>query len=218
MTPPRLQEVADNVYAYIQPPGGWWMSNAGIIAGRGEGFILIDTAATQARSQALLDTARSVTGQPRAAACVLTHSHGDHAGGLCLLDEAKIFAAASAREDLADHGLNHWPALFPDVAWGELSAKVPNHPLTPVGEQLTDSVPDLFARSLSGPAHSVGDAFAWLPEERVLFAGDLAWWGVTPLCVLGSIARWRAVLDQLSAYDLMCRVGYGLVCRSVPVS
>ena len=37
-----LHEVADGVWAYLQPDGGWGWSNAGLIAGH-DGSLLVDT-------------------------------------------------------------------------------------------------------------------------------------------------------------------------------
>jgi cyclase len=37
--PPRLQEVDDGVFAYIQPDGTWWINNTGFLVGqRGAGL------------------------------------------------------------------------------------------------------------------------------------------------------------------------------------
>jgi len=30
----RLEEVADGIYAYIQPDGSWWINNTGFLVGR----------------------------------------------------------------------------------------------------------------------------------------------------------------------------------------
>jgi glyoxylase-like metal-dependent hydrolase (beta-lactamase superfamily II) len=39
--PPRVEEVSDGVYAYIQPDGSWWINNTGFLAGR-RGVIWVD--------------------------------------------------------------------------------------------------------------------------------------------------------------------------------
>lgn len=199
----QVQRITDRVHAYVQLPGGWWLSNAGIVTGD-EGAVLVDTAATQSRTEGLLGVAASVTGQKSVSACVLTHAHGDHAGGLSLLGGAKVYSAAPAAQNLAARGLDHWPQLFPSVEWGEIDAVVPDTIVaasdsfdTPVPE----AQPALLARALRSPAHSTGDCVVWLPDEGALFTGDLVWWGVTPLCVMGSIRHWRDALDSFLALD-----------------
>lgn len=209
----HVEKITDRIHAYIQLPGGWWLSNAGIVTGK-HGFVLVDTASTRARVDDLLDAAREATGQEAASACVLTHPHGDHAGGLSVLEGARIYSGPMAAENLASYGLDHWPMLFPSVEWGAIDAVVPDTIVPPSDSfdvDVEEAAVPMQVRALSTPAHSVGDCVAWLPEDRVLFAGDLVWWGVTPLCVMGSIQRWRDNLDAL--LDLSPRVvvpGHGM--------
>lgn len=203
MNTAEVRRITEHVHAYVQLPGGWWLSNAGIVAGD-EGAVLIDTAATQSRTEDLLTAAGSVTGQAGVSACVLTHAHGDHAGGLSLLGGARIYSAAPAADNLAARGLDHWPELFPAVEWGEIDAVVPDTTVAASDSfdtRIVEARTRLFARALRSPAHSTGDCVAWLPDEKVLFTGDLVWWGVTPLCVMGSIRNWRDSLDSLLALE-----------------
>ncbi|MGH1553845.1 hypothetical protein ACRAWF_23280 [Streptomyces sp. L7] len=57
---PRLEEIADQVFAYVQPDGGWCLNNAGVIVSGGESA-LVDTAATEARALALRSAVRRVS-------------------------------------------------------------------------------------------------------------------------------------------------------------
>jgi len=50
-------------------------------------------------------------------------------------------------------------------------------------------------------AHTVGDAVAYLPRERVLFAGDIAFHYVTPLAFQGHVGNWIKAATRLLAYD-----------------
>ncbi|HWN61115.1 MAG TPA: MBL fold metallo-hydrolase, partial [Streptosporangiaceae bacterium] len=54
-TAPHLAEIADGVYAYIQPAGGWCLNNAGVLAG-GDGTVVIDTVATVSRALRLRES------------------------------------------------------------------------------------------------------------------------------------------------------------------
>ena len=47
-----MTQVADGVFAHVQPDGGWCVSNAGVVTGA-EGALLIDTAATERRNRDL---------------------------------------------------------------------------------------------------------------------------------------------------------------------
>jgi glyoxylase-like metal-dependent hydrolase (beta-lactamase superfamily II) len=48
-----------------------------------------------------------------------------------------------------------------------------------------------------GPCHTLGDIAVWVPDERVLFAGDLAFVGSTPLVWEGSLHNWISTIDAL---------------------
>jgi cyclase len=52
-----------------------------------------------------------------------------------------------------------------------------------------------------GPAHTLGDAVAWVPDERVLFTGDLLFLDVCPLIWDGTATRWLAALDAMLTLD-----------------
>src|SRR4051812_33078025 len=52
-----------------------------------------------------------------------------------------------------------------------------------------------------GPGHTAGDTVVWLPDQRVLFAGDLVFSGVTPFVLMGSLDGSLRVLDRLRALE-----------------
>ena len=53
----------------------------------------------------------------------------------------------------------------------------------------------------AGRGHTRGDTIAWLPEEKVLFAGDLVEFGATPYCGDAHFGDWPGTLDRLAAFE-----------------
>lgn len=49
-----------------------------------------------------------------------------------------------------------------------------------------------------GPAHTPGDLIAHVPDERVVFAGDILFVGVTPIMWVGPVENWIAALDRIA--------------------
>jgi glyoxylase-like metal-dependent hydrolase (beta-lactamase superfamily II) len=49
----------------------------------------------------------------------------------------------------------------------------------------------------AGPAHTPGDLFVHVPDERVVFSGDLVFVGVTPIMWVGPVENWTAALDRI---------------------
>jgi cyclase len=76
---PRLVEVSEDIYAYLQPDGSWWINNTGFFVGK-KGVISIDGCSTAARTKRYLETISSVTKAP-VRTLVNTHHHGDHTFG-----------------------------------------------------------------------------------------------------------------------------------------
>jgi cyclase len=74
--------------------------------------------------------------------------------------------------------------------------------LTPPTETFTGAVElEVGRRRLElievGPAHSPGDLIVHVPDERVVFAGDLVFVGVTPIMWVGPVENWIAGLDRI---------------------
>ncbi|WP_329063464.1 MBL fold metallo-hydrolase [Streptomyces sp. NBC_01429] len=203
----RLEEVADGVFAYLQPDGGWCLNNAGVIVADGESA-LVDTAATEARARQLRDAALTVA--PAAPRTVVnTHFHGDHAFGNFVFPEAVVIGHERTRTEMAEAGL-HLTGLWPEVHWGELELVLPT--LT-YQDRMTLHVGGLRAELIHvGPAHTTNDTAVWLPERGVLFLGDLVMSGVTPFCPMGSVSGSLQAVERLRALDARTLVtGHGPV-------
>ncbi|MFF4173860.1 MBL fold metallo-hydrolase [Streptomyces sp. NPDC001744] len=193
--PARAAEMADGVHAFVQPPGGWCLNNAGVIVSEGQS-VLVDTVATESRARALREAALRLNPAPPKAV-VNSHFHGDHAFGNFLFPEALVIGHERTRSEMIAAGL-HLTGLWPDVEWGAVEL-VP--PAVTYRDALTLHVGSVRAEVVHmGPrAHTSNDSVVWLPEQRVLFAGDLVMSGVTPFCLMGSIEGSLAVLERLRA-------------------
>ena len=70
-----------------------------------------------------------------------------------------------------------------------------------------------------GRAHTSNDILVWLPEQSVLFAGDLAFAGGQPFLLEGSVAGFRSAIAQMRelAPEVLAP-GHGPVCRGSDVA
>jgi cyclase len=208
---PTLEEVAPGVFAYLQLHGQWGLNNAGFILAANTTTV-IDTAFTERRALALADAIKRTAGDDRPVqALINTHHHGDHTHGNYVFGPSvSIVAHEKCRDEVIATGLST-KALWPNTDWGHIEIVPPNITFR---ERLTvyagDTRIDLI---YVGPAHTTNDIVAWLPEHKLLFAGDTVFNGGTPFVVMGSVAGSIDAIDTIRRLDPRTIVpGHGAVC------
>jgi len=208
-----FSEVAEGVFAWIQPDGTWWINNAGYIAGDDEG-VLVDTCTTEVRTRALLaEVAAVAAGRPLRYA-VNTHHHGDHTFGNSLLGpETVIIGHDKMREGfLLDQTLENFPPYWsPRPIFGDLKRRAPD--LT-FSERATLHLGDRRVELVHPgyTAHTEGDLAVWVPDVRTLFVGDLLFPGHTPMIMAGEPTGAIRSLEWMASFDAAVLVpGHGEV-------
>ena len=208
-----LHEVADGVWAYLQPDGGWGWSNAGLVTGGGDSSLLVDTLFDLRLTAEMLEAMRRTTASAeRIATVVNTHANGDHCYGNALVAESEIISSARCAEEM-EH--------LPPSAMAAMVRSAPS--LGPAGEFLArifapfsfDDVPlTLPSRTFEGrldlkvgdrpvslvevgPAHTGGDLVVHLPEDGIVFTGDILFHGGHPIVWAGPVANWIAACERI---------------------
>ncbi len=210
LDPPHLDEVADRVFAYIQPDGTWFINNAGFVVAD-DGIVAVDTCSTERRTRAFLESAAEVSPAP-VRTVVNTHHHGDHTHGNYLTHPATIIAHHNCRELMLQSGIQHYEGVFEQADWGDLQLAAPT---VTFDERVDLWVGDLKVELhyIGGAAHTTNDVVAWVPDRKVLYTGDLVFNGGTPFVVMGSVAGSLTAIERLRAFDADVIVpGHGPVC------
>ena len=187
-TPPAVsvQKVGDGVWMAQTEKG----SNAGWFL-LGEAVVVVDTGSDAATGKALQDKVQETAGKP-VRFVVITHAHGDHAGGLA------PFVAAGAQVICQE---NAAAAVAPLVG----NASATKSGLLAMSDRLAFfGSPRRAAIYFLGPAHSSGDVFIYLPDDKILFSGDLALGGKAPYMQSPDVdpKGWESVLNRLAQLDL----------------
>ncbi|GAA2165848.1 cyclase [Humibacillus xanthopallidus] len=212
---PYVDELAEGVYAYVQPVGGWMVNNCGTIVDGSGSAVLVDTTSTERRNRAVLAEVSKVSrGAPRAV--VNTHHHPDHTYGNGFLPrETLVIGHEKCRDEVLAAGLEATRVITtPD--YGDLTLRPPEMTFT---DRLTLHL-EGFPVELRhvGRAHTSNDVIVWLPDQRVLFAGDLAFAGGQPFLLEGSVAGFRSAIAQMRALEPeVLAPGHGPVCRGEEV-
>ncbi|MFE3095010.1 MBL fold metallo-hydrolase [Streptomyces sp. NPDC059248] len=201
--PPRLDELAPGVYAYVQPDGGWCLNNAGVLIGD-DAVAVVDTAATERRARALRAAVAARTPRP-VGTVVLTHHHGDHHFGTSVVAPgATVVAHENTRYEMARRGLA-LRDVWPGTEWGDIRLALPT--LT-FRDRAVLRIGALTVELLHiGTAHTTGDVVAWLPDRRILFAGDVLMPGCTPFALMGSLDGTLRAVERLRALEPETVVG-----------
>lgn len=197
-----LIEVAPKTFAYIQGKGTMGISNAGLVLGMG-GPLLVDALMVPRLARSLKRAVKKATPVPPRYV-FQTHHHIDHIGGTSVFLPADVIATEKARDEIVSTGIpiERFAQFMPKFAkdFETVKLAVPNvafeRTLTLYSDKRRVELLHL------GAAHTVGDAVAYLPEEKVLYTGDLGFFYVTPLGFQGHIGNWIAVVDQLLKMDV----------------
>ncbi|WP_374024633.1 fumarylacetoacetate hydrolase family protein [Mycobacterium sp. HNNTM2301] len=211
-----LHEVADRIWAWTLPDGGYGWSNAGLVAGDGAS-LLVDTLFDLALTREMLAAMRDITSSAPITDALITHSNGDHTHGNQLLGASvRIVAATGTAEEIA-HGMapemlamaqtaNLGPVATPYTrdrfGYFDFSGITVRNADQTFDRELTIDVGGRRIELLNlGPAHTAADSVVHVPDAGVLFGGDLLFIGCTPIVWAGPIANWIAACDAMIALD-----------------
>lgn len=217
----KFQPVAPGVYAFIGEKAGRTYENEGLNANIGlvvtpAGALLIDSGASLRGAQQIEAAVRQVTPQP--VKWVINTGGQDHrwlGNGHFVAQGAEVIAHANARADLQARGGDHIAALKPELK-EKLDGTVPTLPtrwLTGRDETLNLGGMAIEVKHRGG-AHTPGDVMVWLPQQRVVFSGDIVYvdrmLGVIPVSHTGRWLESFAALEALQPARIV--PGHGDVC------
>jgi len=212
-----LRKLGPGAYAVLGDTGqgSEGRSNAGFVVTR-TGVVVIDALASPAQGKALLRTIRTITTLP-IQWLILTHHHPDHHFGAIVFKRAgaKVIAHPDRRtlasEDGDDAMVSAWTGVLGlREMQGFAFADTPD---VPISRDTTLSLGGrTFRVEVPGTAHTPGDLVIWLPDARVLFAGDLLIEDGVAMVVDGSSSGLLTALDRIEALKpLQAMPGHGSV-------
>jgi len=209
-----LHELGEDIYAYIQPDGSWCLSNAGLIVD-GRQSMLVDTLTDLAHTRELLDAIYKKIGAS-IKSVVITHGNIDHWLGNELVKDAEIIATEKCAEEMKAmppemmvHLIKGAPQLgeageYFTQFFGKFNFEgiTPTYPTRTFHGQLDLKLGNTEIRLIDvGTAHTTSDLIVYVPEKRVVFAGDILFINGTPLMWEGPVSNWIKACDLMLALD-----------------
>ena len=207
-----LSDLGHGSWAYLQPDGSWGYSNAGLITDSGES-LLVDTLFDLPLTQSMLTAMADATpAAQQIDVLVNTHANGDHCYGNQLVEGARIIASRASAEEMDavppammaemlrradDLGVagQYFRKSFGDF---EFEGITPTPPTETFDQQHRLQVGDKRVELIEvGPAHTRGDILVHLPEDGIVFTGDILFIEGTPILWEGPVSNWIDACDRI---------------------
>lgn len=133
---------------------------------------------------------------------ILTHHHGDHAYGNALWTRAG--ATTIAHKDMLEEMKRYEPRRWQEEITNRPDVKAVNSPTLEPPKETFDKSPRVFDDSTRrvevwhfGWGHTKGDAYIWLPKEKILIAGDAIVNGPYNYTGDSHLANWTRILHKV---------------------
>jgi glyoxylase-like metal-dependent hydrolase (beta-lactamase superfamily II) len=192
-----FDQLSEHAYAYTAEGD----PNTGIVVGD-DAVMVIDTQATPVMAQDVIRRIREVTDKP-IEYVVLSHYHAVRVLGASGYKPRHIIASRDTYDLIVERGeqdmkseVERFPRLFravesvPGLTWPTLAFE----------RRMTLWLGKLQVEMMQlGRGHTKGDTVVWLPQERILFSGDLVEFDATPYTGDAYLGDWPATLDAIAA-------------------
>ncbi|MCU7373067.1 MBL fold metallo-hydrolase [Paucibacter sp. O1-1] len=193
-----FDKLSDHAWAYTAEGD----PNTGIVIGD-DAVMVIDTQATPVMAQDVIRRIREVTDKP-IKYVLLSHYHAVRVLGASAYQPEHIIASQDTYDLIVERGeqdkaseIGRFPRLFqavesvpPGMTW----------PTITFTGKMTMFLGKLEVQILQlGRGHTKGDTVVWLPQDKVLFSGDLVEFDATPYAGDAYFKDWPQTLDNIAA-------------------
>ena len=193
-----FSKLSEHAYAYTAEGD----PNSGIVIGD-DAVMVIDTQATPAMAQDVIRRIREVTDKA-IKYVVLSHYHAVRVLGAAAYRPEHIIASQDTRDLIVERGeqdkaseIGRFPRLFRNVESVPPGMTWPTITFT---GKMTLWLGKLEVQLIQlGRGHTKGDTVVWLPQDKVLFSGDLVEFDATPYAGDAYFQDWPKTLDNIAA-------------------
>ncbi len=195
-----FDEVGDGLYAFTAEGD----PNSGVIIGD-DSVMIVEAQATPRLANKVIEKVREVTDKP-ISHVVLTHYHAVRVLGASAFGAGQIIMSDTARAMVVERGQEDWDSefqRFPRLFEGHESIPGLTWPTTTFSDSMTVYLGNrrVDIKHL-GRAHTAGDAVIHVPDQNVMFTGDIVEYQSACYCGDGHFTDWGGTLDAITAYDL----------------
>lgn len=193
-------EVGDGLWAFTAEGD----PNSGVIIGD-DSVMIIEAQATPRLAHKVIEKVREVTDKP-ISHVVLTHYHAVRVLGASAYGADQIIMGDQARAMVVERGQEDWDSefqRFPRLFEGHESIPGLTFPTTTFSETMTVYLGNRRIELMHlGRAHTAGDIVIHVPDQNVMFTGDIVEYHSACYCGDGHFADWGDTLDNIAAFDV----------------
>jgi cyclase len=203
----ELKQLAPNVYAYQQEGGTGHLnagiSNAGLFVGE-DSLLVFDSLGYPVQSKEFIAASKKAGGGKPITHLINSHHHGDHVAGNQFFLPAQISSHPYCRQEVLK-AIPNTPSSWPKsegLADGTEMRKLAPPTVTFEDNLVYNIGGNTVEFRFVGPAHTWGDLVAYLPQHKILFAADLAFFHLVPYCHNAYISKWMEAIDKVMKMDV----------------
>ncbi len=193
-------EIGRDIYAFTAEGD----PNSGVIIGDNS-VMVIEAQATPRLAGKVIEKIRTVTDKP-ISHLALTHYHAVRVLGASAYGAGQIIMSDKARAMVAERGQEDWDSefqRFPRLFEGHESIPGLTWPTTTFSDKMSVW---LGKRRIDlmhlGRAHTAGDIVIHVPDENVMFTGDIVEYHSACYCGDGHFADWPRTLERIAAFEV----------------
>ncbi len=177
--------------------------NSGVIIGD-ESVMIVEAQATPRLANKVIEKVREVTDKP-ISHLVLTHYHAVRVLGASAYNAPEIIMSDTARAMVIERGQEDWDSefqRFPRLFEGHESIPGLTYPTTTFSDAMTVYLGKRRVDIMHlGRAHTAGDAVIWVPDQEVMFTGDIVEYHSACYCGDGHYGDWGDTIENVRWFD-----------------
>jgi glyoxylase-like metal-dependent hydrolase (beta-lactamase superfamily II) len=178
--------------------------NSGVIIGD-DSVMIVEAQATPRLAHKVIEKVRSVTDKP-ISHVVLTHYHAVRVLGASAFNAQQIIMGEKARAMVVERGAEDWASefqRFPRLFEGHESIPSLTWPTTTFNGRMTVYLGKRRVDLMHvGRAHTAGDIVINVPDQNVMFTGDIVEAHSACYCGDGHFNDWGKALNNIKAFNL----------------
>lgn len=192
-------EVGDGLYAFTAEGD----PNTGVIIGD-ESVMIVEAQATPRLARMVIEKVREVTDKP-ISHLVMTHYHAVRVLGASAYGAREIIMSDVAAAMVEERGQEDWDSefdRFPRLFQGHEEIPGLTRPTTTFSDSMTVYLGKRRVDIMKlGRAHTAGDAVIWVPDQEVMFTGDIVEYHSACYCGDGHFNDWEETLMNIAAFE-----------------